>query len=148
MDISEGIWCKVGSLKVAAAAGWVAHYADPSLTVVGIPVLKAFSDCVDQNLYSNCRTLRLFRQQQSSGSIVPLTPLSLNKPAVFFTANHSTGRSALEITADIYAKRASLPQVGKVRFLLVARTAKSAQYCKVCSGEYRQRLGSVHGSAP
>ena len=90
-------------------------------------MLKAFSSCVDVDLYNNCRTLRLFRQQRTSGSLVPLTPVSLNKPANFFTANHSTG-SSLEFTADIYAKRASLPQVSNARLLLPARTMKSVSF--------------------
>ena len=74
--------------------------------------------------------------------MVPLTPVSLNKPAAFFTAIRSTG-SSLDFTADNYAKRASLPQVSKARLLLPARTMKSGPINLSILNDARASVGNV-----
>ena len=74
----------------------------------GIPPLKLFSDCIDQGTYHDWRTLRLFRDGATSGSLVPLSPVSRERAAVLFTANHTADSGVLQCTANIYAKRASI----------------------------------------
>lgn len=94
----------------------------------GVPVLKAFSECLDDQVYDNCRTLRLFRASFTAGSMVPLTPVTCGEPAVLFTARHATGTKAspsnLQYTAAIHAKFYLHPKVSPARLLLLSRTVQ------------------------
>lgn len=69
-----------------------------------------FSDCLDDGTYDDWRTLRLFRDGQASGILVPLSPASREHAAVFFTANYTAESRILLCTANIYARLASLKQ--------------------------------------
>ena len=74
----------------------------------GILPLKWFTDYAAQGLYDNCRTLRLFRGRDTAGFLVPLSPVSRERAAIFFTAKHIAGPGPLRCTTDIYAKLLSI----------------------------------------
>ena len=79
--------------------------------LLGTPSLKLFSEYLDKGAFDDWRTLRLFRNREPSGSLMPLSPVTRKQPAVLFTANHTANSGFLECTADIYAKYASVPKV-------------------------------------